>query len=129
VCVRLKSANYHKENRADILPKMRKYGIDNYDQKEEKIRKAKQYQKYKHTGRWYEARGRRRATELQAVPKWLTPEMVHNNKEIYKNCPDGYEVDHIVPLTNSLVCGLHVPWNLQYLTIFENRSKGNKLIQ
>lgn len=44
--------------------------------------------------------------------------------EIYSNCPLGYEVDHIHPLSKG---GLHVPWNLQYLSINENRSKGNKL--
>ena len=46
-------------------------------------------------------------------------------KEFYKNCPPGYEVDHIIPLSKG---GLHTLTNLQYLTISENRRKSNKLI-
>jgi len=45
-------------------------------------------------------------------------------KQIYENCPVGYEVDHIIPLSKG---GLHHEENLQYLTIKENRSKGNKI--
>lgn len=45
-------------------------------------------------------------------------------KEIYLNCPPGYEVDHIIPISKG---GLHHQDNLQYLTITENRSKSNKL--
>lgn len=45
-------------------------------------------------------------------------------KEFYLNCPKGYEVDHIFPISKG---GLHSIENLQYLTIYENRSKGDKM--
>jgi len=66
---------------------------------------------------------KRRAAKLNRTPKWADYDKI---KEIYKNCPEGYEVDHIIPLQGKLVSGLHVEANLQYLTTTENRSKSNK---
>lgn len=46
-------------------------------------------------------------------------------KQIYLNCPEGYEVDHIIPLSRG---GLHHQDNLQYLLKEDNRRKGNKMV-
>jgi hypothetical protein len=37
-----------------------------------------------------------------------------------------HEVDHIIPLTHDLVCGLHCVDNLQIIPALDNRSKNNK---
>ena len=51
---------------------------------------------------------------------------LENIRKIYENRPKDQEVDHIIPLKHKNVCGLHVSWNLQYLTSLENRTKNNK---
>jgi len=45
-------------------------------------------------------------------------------QQFYLNCPKGYEVDHIIPISKG---GLHCISNLQYLTVSENRKKSNKI--
>jgi 5-methylcytosine-specific restriction endonuclease McrA len=62
-----------------------------------------------------------------AKRKNQTPEGVNikSIQEFYANCPHGYEVDHITPISKG---GLHTLENLQYLTISENRKKSNKIL-
>lgn len=58
------------------------------------------------------------------IPPWY-PDEKEQIAKFYDNCPDGYEVDHIIPLQGFFVSGLHVLSNLQYLPAEENRKKGN----
>ena len=71
----------------------------------------------------YAYNAKRRAAKLQATPNWADQVAI---KEIYQTCPEGYHVDHIIPLQNDLVCGLHCEFNLQHLSAHDNLSKGNK---
>jgi hypothetical protein len=64
-----------------------------------------------------------RAARLQRLPTWADKSAI---KDFYLNCPEGYHVDHVIPLQGKIVSGLHVLENLQYLPAKENMSKGNK---
>ena len=70
---------------------------------------------------------RQRSAKYRAALRAQTPDDANMEKiaEIYKNCPKGYEVDHIIPINKG---GLHHQDNLQYLTVKENRSKKDKLL-
>jgi len=72
----------------------------------------------------------RDAAKLQATPAWFSLDSV---RPIYEEAAlltemtgEKWEVDHIDPLQNRLVCGLHVAENLQSITQKENRQKKNK---
>lgn len=62
-------------------------------------------------------------SKLNRTPSWANKNSI---KEIYKDCPGGYHVDHKIPLQGNLVSGLHVENNLQYLTAEDNLAKSNK---
>ena len=112
---------YRLNNKDKIKEISRLYRLNNKD----KIKKTKKLSSLKNRSLIKYHCAKRRAMKLRATPKFANLDKI---KEIYKNCPKGYHVDHIIPLNNKLVCGLHVEWNLQYLTPSANISKSNKLI-
>ena len=108
----------YAENREEVLAKKKIY----YEENKEEIAA---YQKIYHRNNlklWRYHGALRRARVRQQTPPWADLDKI---KEIYLNCPDGYEVDHIHPISK---WGLHVHWNLQHLPLSENRSKGAKIL-
>lgn len=116
-----RNKNLYYNNREKRLTQCREYRLNNLE-KDRLVKKL-----YKQNNRWKTNfdNARRRSAKTNATPKWVD---LNKIKEVYKNCPKGYEVDHIIPLRSKIVCGLHVHWNLQYLTPSDNLKKSNKLI-
>lgn len=120
LCKRLDSKEDYKQYGRNYNPEVApRY----YQNNKEKIRRKQKTYYQNNTHIFRENAMARRAGIEKATPKWV------DRKElqlVYKNCPEGMEVDHIHPLNEKNSCGLHVPWNLQYLTPEANRKKSNK---
>lgn len=120
--------NYNK-NKETISKKVIEWQRNN---KEKYSAKSKRfYEKTKHTR--FASQALARAAKRNAVPKWINDKLKQEIQKYYidarsktKETGMHYEVDHIVPLMNESVCGLHVPWNLRVITRYENRSKSNR---
>ena len=131
---------FYEKNKQRILDKKREYKAKWYEKNKDRllpkiIAYSKEWRSKnpeKHAAR----EASRRAVKLKATPRWLNDE--HQKAmlleyELAKWCSNvigvQYDVDHIVPLKGKLVCGLHVPWNLQVILASDNRAKGNKHVR
>lgn len=110
---------YRKNNKDKIAESGKRYREDNKD-------RIKLYQQnhLKNNREYYRNKSAKRRTFLKTSLIYKNEEK--DIKHFYKNCPEGYHVDHIIPLKNKEVCGLHCLKNLQYLPKKENLRKGNK---
>lgn len=108
--------NWRDNNREHTREYSKQYRLKNKHTKEYKYKKAA-------------ADSARRARQRKALPKWVDKKHKKRIVEFYKKCPEGHHIDHIIPLTNKNVCGLHVLWNLQYLPASENIRKKNNFRQ
>jgi hypothetical protein len=115
-CTKERSLKHHYVNRDERLKNMKAYS-------KQWIQKNKDKNNFK--SQTYRAR------KLKAVPQWADKDKI---KSIYAmaswlsfSCFQQYHVDHIIPLKNSKVCGLHTEDNLQIVTAHYNLRKSNKL--
>ena len=77
----------------------------------------------------------RRAKKKNAIPLWAGDELdrliVSEAYDLAKRRTDvmgiQWHVDHVVPLRNKRVCGLHCAANLQVITAVANHVKGNRV--
>lgn len=66
---------------------------------------------------------------LAATPPHIDPKYIDEVYEFASECREAgfdVEVDHIVPIRGTDVCGLNVPWNLRVCLKSHNRAKGNR---
>ncbi len=131
-------AAWFQKNKEKVYKKRKEYykswDIISYSKKyrENNISELKQYIKAwqkQNPEKLKSIKAKRRAAKLNRTPKWLTKSDFKEISKFYLDCPKGYEVDHIIPLQGDIISGLHVLSNLQYLTIKDNRSKGNRFLK
>lgn len=62
--------------------------------------------------------------KIRRVPGWADQEAIHAIYVERAERGSGFDVDHVIPLRGSDVCGLHVHYNLQIISHIENLKKG-----
>lgn len=110
---------WREENRDYVNKRSREWELAN----KETVKKTKKKYVSKNLLQYRAQCAKRHAAKMQRTPAWADLAAI---KEFYMNCPEGKEVDHIIPLQGKNVSGFHVLENLQYLTPQENRKKHNK---
>lgn len=115
-----RNANRARANRDNRLARAREWRRKNLEKARAKSRMRKKANRAKYTA-WQNARN---ARKQQAMPAWADRAAI---QRIYNAAAAaGMEVDHIVPLSSPLVCGLHWEGNLQLLSPTENARKKNR---
>jgi len=109
---------YYKENKEKINDRHRNYYVENKDKVLKRQKKHYEENKQSILAR----KNIQRVNRLKRMPKWADK---YEIGLIYADCPEGFHVDHIIPLQGEKVSGLHVPENLQYLPAKENLKKSN----
>lgn len=59
-------------------------------------------------------------------PEWADCRPIYREAARRRARGEDVHVDHIVPLNSPIVCGLHVPWNLEIIPAPQNLRKGNR---
>jgi len=125
------NSSYYKDNEEFCKTKSHDYYYKNLN----KVKELRSVYKKNNRAKFNALNAEYRSRKLAAVPQWLSELDVWLIDEIYELSrlrseltQTIHHVDHIIPLKGELVCGLHVPTNLQIITALENISKHNKFI-
>jgi hypothetical protein len=138
------SNRWKRENPGRNKETKRKWREENLERNRESKRKwcERNFEKVKENNRnWRQKNSdrknfytaKRHSKKLQRTPKWLTEGDWIEINWAYQTAAgrsegigSEYNVDHIIPLQGKNVSGLHVPWNMQILSVSENSKKRNK---
>lgn len=109
----------NEENRQRRNEYCKQHRLDNLDHYKELM--SKHFQDNKSS--YYARAAKRRGMQRNQAPDYTNHELI---ARIYDACPEGYEVDHMKPITKG---GLHHESNLCYLPSKINKSKAAKTIE
>ena len=132
--LRIKERIAAKRDKEKLRKRQRQWREDNKEKR--RLQKKRYYERHKkiilakqkeynklHPESLRTSRLKNKLERKQRVPKFGQKGI----KAFIKNTPKGYVVDHILPLCGKKMSGLHVRWNLQYLTPKQNRKKWNRI--
>ena len=124
-CFKKRNNENYIKNKEKILNNGKKRRIEKKEEINKCIKEWKKNNQHKVSAYF----AKRRASKLNAAVKWANSFYIN---EIYKLATlrtkmtnIQWHVDHIVPLINKNVCGLHCEQNLQVIPAVENLRKGN----
>lgn len=121
-------AAWNKANPEGQAKRSRKWFLEN----REKANAATEAWRLQNPAKAAARASRRRAAKMQRTPKWADHaaiELVYIEAQRRREAGEMVEVDHIIPLQGELVSGLHVPENLQIISMQANRSKANNFLE
>jgi hypothetical protein len=112
---------------------MRKFTIAWYRSHPEYVKEQNEIYDRKYPAHWYKkddenywrtrlAAHKLRAKRLNRTVAWADEAKI---EQIFRDCPPGKTLDHVIPLQGENVCGLEVENNFQYLSLKENCKKNN----
>lgn len=113
---------YHAKNYASITAKVLAWQKANPERVNAKNRQWER----QHPAKSNAKSACRRARVLKATPKWADRAAI---AEVYERATrmGDVHVDHVIPLKSRLVCGLHVPANLEIISKSDNLAKSNRV--
>lgn len=132
------SKSWYERNKESAIERATQWNAENPERR--KVIQSKNKQTRKHVVKaeyernkadYFSRAAGRRVTVKQATPQWVDKDQVAEMYIIASKLNGFFtkpifHVDHVVPLNNPLVCGLHVHTNLEVIQAKRNLSKGNR---
>lgn len=129
---------WYERNKESAIERATQWNAENPERR--KVIQSKNKQTRKHVVKaeyernkadYFSRAAGRRVTVKQATPQWVDKDQVAEMYIIASKLNGFFtkpifHVDHVVPLNNPLVCGLHVHTNLEVIPAKRNLSKGNR---